>query len=74
VRGEGSLVGVRDQDRERIRTHKIDCGGMVANAKMFRDVHESFSFACQGLVHHLLAVPTDYAVGGILSPLRGYPI
>jgi len=44
---------------------------MVAYAEMFGDVHGNFLSPLRGLVHNLLNFPTAYAVGCILSPLRG---
>jgi hypothetical protein len=39
MRGEGAIVGGRDQNREWVRVHKRNCVGMVTYSEVFGDVH-----------------------------------
>jgi hypothetical protein len=43
MRGEWTVVGAGDEDRERIRAHEGKSIGVIANAEVFGDVHSFFS-------------------------------
>jgi|HubBroStandDraft_6_1064221.scaffolds.fasta_scaffold03469_8 hypothetical protein len=48
MRCRGTVFCGRDQDRKRMRSHKSECVGVVAQSKMFRNVHRAFEVAIPG--------------------------